>query len=120
MRATNIRPTQNQKQVIAKIAASPTPQVAAGEISSNVNIVAARNQLMNLGIVAFADNQATLTALGGQIAVEEDIVDQSGQLTANGQKLAYGQTLDDAQQGEPMEAVSLLKELLYGYHNASR
>jgi predicted methyltransferase len=126
-----VHPTTNQKRVLAKILAAPTPTVAGEEISKDANLVAARNMLMKLGIITFANNEAALTDRGTQVAAEENIADQSGQLTPTGQQLAYtnaqGQTDSDqaggaAQQqpapdmgldaGMPTESLALLKQLL--------
>lgn len=126
-----VHPTENQKRVLAKIAAAPTPTVAAEEISKNANLVAARNMLMKLGVITFADNEAALTDKGQQIAQEENVVDEGGQLTELGQKLAYTDPMgkpdaDNAggppQQQQPapppggglsLESFALLKELLH-------
>lgn len=84
-----LHPTTNQKRVIAKIVASPTPSVAAQEISKGANLVSARNMLMKLGMITFANGEAALTQSGQQIATEEGITDQSGGLTDVGQQLAH-------------------------------
>ena len=86
---STLRPTQNQMKVIAKIVASQdVPARAAAEISSNPNLIAARNLLMKLNVITFADNAATLTDKGQQLAKEQNITDESGQLTDEGNKLA--------------------------------
>lgn len=120
-----VHPTTNQKRVLAKIVAAPTATVAAEEISKDANIVSARNMLMKLGMINFANNEASLTQQGTQVATEENIIDQGGQLTPQGQELAYTDTMgqtdsDDAGEQQdggqlgmpPMESVSLLKQLL--------
>lgn len=76
-----------QKQVIAMIVAARTPKVAAADIASNHNLQTARNLLAELGIITFTETEAHLTEQGTQLAVEEDIADESGQLTDAGQKL---------------------------------
>lgn len=127
-----VHPTANQKRVLAKIVASPTPTVAAEQISNDANIVAARNMLMKMGIITLANNEAALTDRGKEVATDENIIDQSGQLTSTGEKLAYTDTNgmdDDDNAGQltpptdsaeppppggdiPFESVSLLKQLL--------
>jgi len=79
-----------QKQVIAKIVAAPTPKKAATDIAANHNLQTARNLLANLGIITFTENEAHLTELGTNLAVEEDIAYESGQLTDAGQALVGG------------------------------
>lgn len=122
---STVHPTANQKRVLAKIAAAPTPAVAAQEISKDANLVAARNMLMKLGMITLGDGQAALSDKGTQVATEENIIDQSGQLTQQGQQLAYTNskgTPDKDQAGKPgqqpptsdisLESFSLLKQLL--------
>ncbi len=89
-----LHPTVNQKRVIAKIVASPTPSVAAQEISKSANLVAARNMLMKLGMITHANGEAALTQSGQQIASEEGITDQSGGLTDVGQQLAHTNSMN--------------------------
>lgn len=99
---STIRLNDNQKRVLAKIAAAPTPTVAGEEISKETNLVAARNMLMKLGIITFVDNRAEITDKGQALAKEENITDDSGGLTDAGNKLAFttatGQPEDGAQQ----------------------
>jgi hypothetical protein len=84
-----VHPTTNQKRVLAKIIAAPTATVAGEELSKDPNLVAARNMLMKLGMISLVNNEAALTDKGQQVAAEENICDQSGQLTQVGQQLAY-------------------------------
>lgn len=120
-----VHPTTSQKRVLAKIAAAPTPTVAGEEISKDANLVAARNMLMKLGVISFADGEAILTDRGTQIAADENIVGQDGQLTPAGEKLAFTNTAgqpDADHAGQPsqqpvddgmsLESFSLLKQLL--------
>lgn len=81
--------TSNQKRVLAKILASPTPKVAGKEISGDQNLIAARDQLMKLGAIEYVAGEASVTEKGQQLAQEENVVDQNGQLTPDGQALAY-------------------------------
>lgn len=80
--------TNNQKRVLAKIASSPTPKVAAEEISRDQNLIAARDQLAKLDVISYFNNEAKLTEKGEQIAKEEGITDETGQLSPDGQHLA--------------------------------
>ncbi|TFG96306.1 hypothetical protein E4H12_11360 [Candidatus Thorarchaeota archaeon] len=81
--------TSNQKRVLAKIVASPTPTVAGEEISGDQNLIAARDQLVKLGAVEFVGSEASMTDNGQQIARDANIVDEAGQLTPDGEALAY-------------------------------
>lgn len=95
---TGIHPTENQKKVLAKIIASPSPKVAGEEILGDENLVAARNILMKLGVITFSGGNAELTDKGRQIAQDENIADEGGQLTDTGNALAYGEEGAPAQQ----------------------
>lgn len=99
---STIRPTKNQLTVLAIIAASKDhPAKAAGEISGNANLVGARNTLMNLAAIEFTDASAKLTPTGEQLAKDQNIIDDSGQLTDEGNKL-----LPSSAQGTPTEVPS--------------
>ena len=88
---TGIHPTENQKRVLAKIIAAPNPKVAGEEISGDENMIAARNILMKLGVITFSAGTAELTDKGQQIAQDENIADESGELTDAGNALVYGE-----------------------------
>lgn len=85
----SVHPTDNQKRVLAKIAASPTSTVAAEEISTGQNMVAARDMLMKLGLITLNNGEAAMTERGAQVAVDENLIDDNGQLTKTGQAYAY-------------------------------
>lgn len=85
----SVHPTDNQKRVLAKIAASPTSTVAAEEISNNQNMIAARDMLMKLGLITVNNGEAEMTERGAQVAVDENIIDDNGELTKTGQAFAY-------------------------------
>ena len=109
-----IHPTYNQKRVLAKIIAAPTPTVAAQSIIGDQNLVAARSALMKLGLVTLSNGESSVTDRGIQVATDENIVDAGGELSQVGQELAYGDVAQPAGpvQQAPMESFSLLKELL--------
>jgi hypothetical protein len=95
---TGIHPTENQKRVLATIIASPSPKVAGEKISGDENMVAARNILMKLGVITFSGGNAELTDKGQQIAQDENIADESGQLTDTGNALIHGEEGMEPQQ----------------------
>lgn len=98
-----VRLTNNQKRVIAKIKASPTPKVALEEISDDQNLIAARNMLVKLGLVEIVAGEVFLTDSGEQMAVDENIVDEAGELTQTGNELAHSTPAgkQDATMGTP-------------------
>ena len=85
---SSIHPSNNQRRVLAKIIASPTPKVAGEQLEHDQNMTAARDALIKLGLVNNDDHQVTLTDKGTQLAQDENIIDQSGQLTYKGKQLA--------------------------------
>ena len=86
----SVRLSDNQKRVIAKIIAAPTPKVAAEEISNGVNLKQARDTLVDLGIVMQTlDDHAELTDAGRKLAQDENLTDESGQLTPDGERYAH-------------------------------
>lgn len=111
------RPSKNQKQVLAKIAGAATPTVAGDAISVGSNTVAARDALIRLGLITFQAGEAALTDTGMQLAVSENIVDEAGGLTAEGQALASAtetQPTPESTVPQPptVEAFSVIRELL--------
>lgn len=89
-------PTDNQKSVLAKIASSATPQLAAADISDTPNLVAARDLLIQMGLIELDDNGAHLTDQGQQVMVDQNLTDDGGNLTDAGQQAAYGDEAEDA------------------------
>lgn len=109
------RPTKTQKQVLAKIAGAATPTVANDAISMGTNTVAARNILIKLGLIAVNGGEASLTDAGTQLATAENITDETGELTPEGQALATVEEIDQAPDVSPqlpMESFTTLKSLL--------
>lgn len=93
---SSINLNDSQKRVMAKIAAAPTPKVAAQQISRSQKFIAARDMLVNIGLVDFDPSHATLTDKGQQAMKDEALMDDGGQLTPDGEELAH---TDD--QGNP-------------------
>lgn len=99
---STIHPTQNQLRVLAKIIVSKDkPTIAAAKISADANLVAARNLLAKLNLITFTDNNATLTDKGIKVAQDQDIADESGQITDTGAKLAAENSDGKPDQGMP-------------------
>lgn len=95
---TNVRLTQHQMKVLALIAASPEGIVPDEDISKDRNMTAARQLLTKLGLITNdGEDKYSISETGQQVAKDENVVDESGQLTELGNKLAFG---DDAEGGE--------------------
>lgn len=85
---------------MAKIVSSATPQLAAADISDTPNLVAARDLLVQMGLIELDMNGAHITDQGQQVMVDQNLTDGGGNLTDDGQKAAYGDEAEDA--AEPM------------------
>lgn len=85
-----ISPTNHQKQVLTKIIAAATPQLAATEVSKGRQLVAARDMLIKLGLIKIDDNKAEVTDLGKEVMTNQNLIDNMGSLTPEGEKIAFG------------------------------
>ncbi len=111
-RVETLQLTSNQKAVLAKIVAAPTPKVAAQEISGDRGIVAARDLLIKLGLITFGEgSMAALTASGKKMAVDDDIIDDTGALTPEGKELAAEKNEQPA-----TESYKLIKQITEAKH----
>ena len=77
------RPTDNQKAVLAKIAAAATPQLALADIADTPNLVAARDLLDKMGLIDLDDEGAHLTDLGQEVMTNQNLATPDGQLTGS-------------------------------------
>lgn len=80
--------TQAQKEVLAKIAQSPTPTVALSEISEGRKLVAARDILDRLGLIDYSETEANITDEGWELMIDLNIADATGELTDEGRSYA--------------------------------
>lgn len=97
----HFQPTQNQLTVLAITASNkehPAQAAAKLNTSANANLVSARKLLMDLQLLSYSENAATLTHKGLQLAKDNNIIDDAGELTDVGNKLLPA---DDNQQAEP-------------------
>jgi hypothetical protein len=77
--------TDTAQGVLVAIVSSPTPQVAFETTNGSEKSVASRNTLRSLGLVVVNGNRAALTKAGESVAVNYNLVDQSGKPTERGQ-----------------------------------
>lgn len=102
--------TKFQQMVLAKIVSSPNPKVAANEVSANPNLAAARDMLAKLDIIEFSPTEALIKPKGVELMKDRNIMDETGQLTPAGEKLAAeGRTESPPTPGPNMESFDLLK-----------
>lgn len=85
-------PTTAQKQVLCMIASAPTPESAAVNISKGPKLVTARDMLAKIGLIKINSNEAALTEQGKQIMINQNLMDETGSLTPEGQKYGYVKT----------------------------
>lgn len=86
---SSLRLSDNQKRVMCKIVAAPTPKVAAEEINSDQNLVANRDTLVRIGLITYSPAAATVTDKGMQVLKDEALVDEGGQLSPDGEQFAH-------------------------------
>lgn len=95
--------SSNQKKVLAKIIASATPKLAGEAINGDRNLVAAREQLAKLGAIEFVGSEASVTDIGERLAREENLIDEMGELTTDGQAFAQASSNTPAESGSAPE-----------------
>lgn len=106
------RLTNNQKSVLSKIKSSPTPVIAFGEIAKgDDNLIKAKNMLadpqqFDPPLIIVDGNKLTVSDAGEQMMKDENLIDDSGQLTDSGKNLAYGS--NNSQQPDNMDGGSPL------------
>ena len=105
------RPTDNQKAVLSKITAAATPQLALADIADTPNLVAARDLLVQMGLIDIDDEGAHITDQGNEVMVNQNLATADGQLTDDGQKAAYG---DEADQAAPAPDSSMDMDFDFG------
>jgi hypothetical protein len=105
---TNVRLTQHQMKVLAMILASPEGIVPDEDISKGPNLTQARKILTKLGLITHdGDNKYSVSDTGQAVAKDENIVDDTGQLTELGNQLATGDQEDAPEMGNPEATPSL-------------
>lgn len=92
---TTIRLSGVQKSVLAKIVAAATPEVGYEQISNGRNFVAARDILKKLGLIDFSEGTASMTEAGNKVMKDENLMDDTGQLTSDGQSYVEAETPND-------------------------
>lgn len=93
---TNIRLSQAQKYILAKLVLpNSTPLTSYEEISSGKNIVANRDILIKLEMLKLGANEAEITDKGINALKNENLVDNNNSLTQQGEQYAYATSLED-------------------------
>lgn len=129
-----------QKEVLAKVKAAPTPQVAFEEIAGKPeriddNFASARDSLTELGLLEQGEGTLEVTDKGLEIMKDENIIDDMGDFTEEGDDLVgkergkepavtqqgaeggagmtpgLGPEAQGAEGGLPMEGLDLIREM---------
>lgn len=79
--------TNTQKAVLGIAFNSPTPEVAFEQANGTPALITARNILERLGLVNATNNTLVLTPSGQQAVVNNNIADESGAITPEGEAL---------------------------------
>lgn len=98
---TTIRLSGVQKSILTKIVAAATPEVAYEQISDGRNFVAARDILQKIGLIDFDEGTASLTDSGKKVMKDENLMDDSEQLTSDGQQYVEAETPNDIKKPQP-------------------
>lgn len=92
---TNVHLSDAQKLVMAKIKASANANVAAEQARNSPNMASAQQTLSKLGLVDVNDEGATITDKGIKTMTDENLLDDAGSLTPDGQRYADAKDLND-------------------------
>lgn len=103
---TTVHLSDIQKEIMAKVKVAPTEQVAWEEISKaasdiDQNFASARDMLGNLGLLYVGDGELSVTDKGEKVMQDENLVDETGELTDDGLALA---DIERAERPEQPEA----------------
>lgn len=89
-----------QKSVLSKIIGSATPETAVEEISDGRNMVANRDILLKLGLIQTTERDAVVTDAGKEVMRDENLIDDSDQLTQDGQQYSQAKDPNDLKDTE--------------------
>lgn len=85
---TNVHLSDAQKLVMTKIKASANANVALEQTRNNTNLATAQKVLIKLGLLQLDDSGISLTDKGIKVMSDENLTDESGDLTEEGHKYA--------------------------------
>ncbi len=95
---TNVRLSQAQKFILTKLMLpNATPLTSYEQTSDGKNIVANRDVLIKLGMVQVGQNEAQITEKGQSALQNEALIDDTGNLTQEGEQYAYAEKLEDVE-----------------------
>ena len=98
-RPTNIMLSVAQKFVLTKLMLpeAESTLIAYKRVSTGRNIVAARDVLIKQGMLIVGANEAQITEKGQEALKNENLIDDMGTLTPQGEEYAYAEDLEAAE-----------------------
>lgn len=81
-----IRLSDNQKRVLVRVSQAPTGLLGATEAGRDDKLATSRDMLVKLGLLDYDGGEATVNDEGMEVMQDEGLVDESGELTEEGQK----------------------------------
>lgn len=91
-RLDTVRLTKNQKKVMTRIVSAldgDNPAQAAREASKGRSMLAARDILISLKLITADDREAAVTEEGEKIMRDQNLIDDMGELTDEGNTFAF-------------------------------
>lgn len=108
------RLTTTQKSVLLSIYAAPTPETAYDATTGADNAAASKQSLRTLGLIVVDDvnGRAGVTDKGQEALANNNLIDDVGQLTDEGQKVLDQSEAVKADFENATESFSILKKLI--------
>lgn len=110
------RLTDTQKTVLLGIYTAPTPEMAYETMTGSENVTEAGKQLRNMGLINVDSNggRAGITDRGQETLANNNLIDDTGQMTEEGQKVIDQQQAVKTEFEDATEAVAypVLKKLI--------
>lgn len=85
---TNVRLSETQKIILARVVSADNPHVGYESINEGRNLVASSKELAQLGLLQINQGEANITDKGNEVLINEGLIDETGELTEEGQKYA--------------------------------
>jgi len=82
--------TDNQKGLLISIHASATPQQAFDTANGTLSTISAKDQLVSMGLAVQQGNQLQLTPNGNQSLISNNLIDETGAITPEGDSQLKG------------------------------
>ena len=119
---TNVSLNTNQKQLLVRMMSAATPLLAGKEVRNGSEAMTAAKVMIDLGLISYNNEEAVITDTGLQKMKDENLIDQSNQLTQYGNSLVSSGSAGNATAPPPepqtpddglpsLESFSLIRDL---------